>query len=86
MVDEVEQAVVRRVQVFEDEYERALVGERLEEAAPGGEGLPLAFHSEVRFAADADERSQMSLDPLGLTLVGDDRLDRGVQLVADVLG
>jgi hypothetical protein len=39
MIDEVEQALVRPVQVLEDEDERAPVGESLEEAAPGGEAL-----------------------------------------------
>jgi hypothetical protein len=39
MIDEVEQALVRPVQVLEDEDEWAPVGEGLEEAAPGGEAL-----------------------------------------------
>ena len=39
VVDEVEQALVGPVQVFEDEHERPLLGERLEEAPPGRERL-----------------------------------------------
>ena len=39
VVDEVEQVVVGPVEVLEHEHERPLVGEPLEEAAPGGERL-----------------------------------------------
>ena len=39
LVDEFEQPVVRPVEVFEHEHERAVLGERLEEAPPGGERL-----------------------------------------------
>ena len=42
VVDEVEQVVVGPVEVFEDEHERSTVGERLEEASPGGERLARA--------------------------------------------
>ncbi len=39
LVDEVEQIVVGPVEVFEHEHRRAPLGERLDEAAPGGEAL-----------------------------------------------
>ena len=39
VVDEVEQALVRPVQVLEDENERAALGDGLEEPPPGGERL-----------------------------------------------
>ena len=51
VVDEVEQAVVGPVQILEDEHERALLGERLEEAAPGGERLVAAVAAELARAA-----------------------------------
>ena len=43
LVDEVEKRVVRPVQVLEDEHERTLVRERLEEVPPGGECLAPAL-------------------------------------------
>ena len=39
LVDEVEQSLVRPVEVFEDEDQRPLSGQLLEEAAPGRERL-----------------------------------------------
>ena len=39
VVDEVEKAFVGPMQVLEDEHERALLAERLEEAPPRREGL-----------------------------------------------
>jgi hypothetical protein len=59
VVDEVEQVVVCPVQVLEDEHERALVGETLEEAAPRGEGLAACVSLRLRTAAEADERTQV---------------------------
>ena len=64
VVDEVEQAVVRPMEILEDEDEWALVGERLEEAPPGSERLPLASPPPV--ARLPDERAQMRDRPLGV--------------------
>ena len=47
VVDEVEQAVVGPVQILEDEDERALLGERLEEPPPGRERLRLPVAAGV---------------------------------------
>ena len=61
MVDEVEQAVVGEVQVLEDEHERTLLGERLEEAPPGGERL--AAPVGARLAAASSPTSGRRLRP-----------------------
>ena len=63
LVDEVEQALVRPVQVLDDEHERPLLGERLEEAAPGGEGLATSVAPELALAAEPDEGEEVRLDP-----------------------
>jgi hypothetical protein len=71
MVDEVEQAVVGPVQVLEDEDERALLGQALEEATPGSEGLGPALTSRGRLLAEPDERLEMGYEPFELRGVGD---------------
>ena len=48
VVDEVEQAVVGPVQVLEDEHERALLGDALEEPPPRGERLAAAVVRAAR--------------------------------------
>ena len=69
VVDEVEQAVVGPVQVLEDEHGRALLGERLEEAAPGGEGLVAPSPPSRRsLRAEPDERAQVAVRPSALVL------------------
>ena len=64
VVDEVEQAVVRPVEILEDEHERASLCERFQEPPPGGERLGLAIASHVLRLGQADERPEMALDPL----------------------
>ena len=49
--------------VLDDHDERALLGEPLEEAPPGGERLVPAVAAELRLAAEADEREEVLLDP-----------------------
>ena len=62
MVDEVEQVVVRPVQVLDDEDDRTLLGQLLEELAPGGECLcPTVADAELG-RAEADERPQVFLE------------------------
>ena len=63
VVDEVEQPVVGPVQILEDEHERALLGERLEEAAPGGEGLVAAVAGRSILRVEPDERPQVLARP-----------------------
>ena len=74
VVDEVEQRVVGPVQVLEDEDERPLVGDRLQEAAPGGERLVAAVARRL-VALEAGERTQVPLDPGGVGRVADESLD-----------
>ncbi len=62
LVEEVEEALVGPVDVLDDDDERALLGETLEEAAPGGERLVAAIAAELRFAREAEEREEMGLD------------------------
>jgi len=80
VVDEVEQDVVRPVQVLEDEHERPALGERLEESAPRGERLVAAVAARIGFAGDPHEWPQVALDPVCALLVGNEIRDRLVQL------
>ena len=63
LVDEVEEALVRPVQILEDENERAAFGHRLEEEAPSGKRLASAIAAELALGAQTDEREQVRLDP-----------------------
>ena len=58
VVDEVEQAVVGPVQILEDEHQRPLLGQRLEQAAPRRERLVAAVARALAGRAEADERTQ----------------------------
>ena len=69
MVDEVEQALVGPVQVLEHEHEWALLGDRFEEATPGGERLRPMVASERLLALQPDERADMALDPVGFRVL-----------------
>ena len=80
VVDEVEQRVVGPVQVLEDEDERALVGDRLEEAAPGREGLVAAV-ARCLVGVEPGERAQAPLDPCGVGRIVDESLDRLAKLL-----
>ena len=62
MVDEVEEAFVGPVEVLEDEDERALVGDSLEEAAPCGKRLFLAL-TPARDVLDPRQRAEMAEGP-----------------------
>src|SRR5205814_1658638 len=75
LVDEIEQRVVGPLQVFEDEHERALVRERLDEASPGGEALTAFLSSPVLVGGEAEERPQMRRHPSALAFrkqIGED--------------
>ena len=86
MVDEVEQAVVGPVQVLEDEHERVLLGQRLEEPAPGPEGLAAVVARVLRRPAEPDQRPEVLEDPPGLHLVVDDRGHGGAELLGGGVG
>jgi hypothetical protein len=63
LVDEVEQGIVGPVQILEHEHERPLVGQRLEEATPGGEAL---LRAGGPLLGEAGERTQVAIEPLRL--------------------
>ena len=65
VVDEVEQVVVGPVQVLEDQHQRPLLGELLEEAPPRGEGLVPHVAAALGAAGEPDERPQVRLAPTG---------------------
>ena len=71
VVDEVEQAVVRPVQILEDEHERAALGDRLEEAPPRRERLACGGRSIARRAREPGQRPHVPLDPSRLDSSGD---------------
>ena len=85
LVEEVEEALVRPVDVLDDEDERTLLGETLEEAAPGGERLVAAIAAELRFAGEAEEREEMRLDARLVAGAGERVLDGLVDLRRDLL-
>ena len=85
LVEEVEEALVRPVDVLDDDDERTLLGETLEEAAPGGEGLVSAIASELCVAGEAEEREEMRLDARLVARAGERVLDDLVDLRRDVL-
>lgn len=73
LVHEVEEAVVGPLQVLEDEHERALRRQLLEEAPPGGEGLAPAVAPQLRFLRQPGQGPKPTLDPgdvLGLDHLG----------------
>ena len=66
LVDEVEQPVVRPLKILEDEHERALGRELLEEAPPGCERLDPAVTSELGDVFESGERPKPGCDPVGV--------------------
>ena len=82
LVDEVEQAVVGPVQVLEDEHERPLLGERLEEAPPGGERLAAAVSAEAASRPPGRRAGAGATRPSAASRSVIERaLDGGVQLL-----
>ena len=73
------------MEVFEDEDERALLGEALEEASPGGEGLVAPVPSELRLLGEAGEREQMRLDARFVAGICEGVLDDLADLQAMIL-
>ena len=84
MVDEVEQAFVRPLQVLEPEDERALLGHRLEEAPPGGKRFG-AMVSLQLLCLEPHQRAEVPLYPVGLRLV-DELANAGRELGCRLLG
>ncbi len=57
------------MKILEDQHERALLGDSLEEAPPGGERLVAALGARVGLGHEPDERTEVSSDPARLALV-----------------
>ena len=75
MVDEVEEAFVGPVEVLEDEDERALVGDPLEQAAPCGKRLVLAL-TPPGDVLDPRQRAEMAEGPFDVVARQSRRDDR----------
>ncbi len=76
-----EQAVVRPLEVLEHEHERAPLGERLEEPAPGGERLAAVIGGQLLVAREPHERLEVSGDPLRVGRLGNDGPNRVCELL-----
>ena len=70
-VHELEQAVVRPLEVVDHEDERPLLRERLEEDAPPGLKLRAAVGERDVLRDEPDERAQARLDPASVAFVDD---------------
>jgi len=86
LVDEVEQRVVCPMQVLEDEHERALVCERLEEVSPGRECLGPKVGGAGLATAEADKNAQIRREPAGFGRILDDPAHGLPDLALDRLG
>ena len=84
LVDEVQERGVGPVQVLEDEHERGVVRERLEEAAPCGEQV--VARDVPAGVAEPEQRSEPRAQPVALLLVGERRGQRRVELLVDDAG
>ena len=62
MVDEVEEVVIRPMDVVDDQDERSVLRERLEELPPGSEGLGAPIATAELSGAQAHQRAQMRLE------------------------
>jgi hypothetical protein len=63
VVDEVEQVVVRPVEVLDYEHDRMLVGEPLDEPPPRGERLDAPVAAALGVHWQPDEWAEVRLDP-----------------------
>ena len=82
MVDEVQQALVRPVEILEDDDERALLREPLEEPPPRREALDAPIPCRSRFGAvgESEQRLELAGDPRCLGGLRDHVLDRRAEL------
>jgi len=64
------------VQIFEDEHEGPLFGERLEKPTPGGERLAAPVSGRRLLGVEPGQGSQMSFDPARIGRLGDVPLHR----------
>ena len=66
MVDEIEDAVVRPLEILEDEHELGVLGEGLEEAPPRGESLAPPVADELLARREIHERPELAEYPFGV--------------------
>src|SRR5437667_10123135 len=78
VLEEVEQPLVSPLHVFEDEHDRRLFGEPLEQDAPGGEEVLLV---SGRAIFEPEQVGKAGLDPLALALVPDFLSDHRAELL-----
>ena len=83
VVDEVEHAVVCEVEILEDEHERPLLGERLQEAAPRRKRLVAPIGADP-VCLQADEWTEVALEPVGVRAVEAGCRDRLAELRSGV--
>ena len=69
VVDEVEEPVVRPVEILEDEDERALFGEPSKNRRQAANASGRLISVQLLLALDSDERAEVTLDPLGFGVV-----------------
>ncbi len=79
VVDEVEQPAIRPLQVLEHEHHRRVLREPLEEQAPAREQVRAVG---IRALLEPQQVREPRLDQPALPLVGDEPLDRDVELLA----
>src|SRR5207245_4085908 len=82
--DEIEEIVVRPMQILEDEDERTLLRKCLEEPSPGREALAPPVAGELAFRTEPDEWPKFRLDPRSFGLA-DQIGDRGPKLRGGVV-
>ena len=83
LVDEVEQRIVRPVQILEHEHHRPALGQCFEVTAPGCRALLRAHEPSL---GQTGERTQVALDPLRLRCLDAGLTDRAGQLLTSLLG
>ena len=63
------------MQILEDEHERALLGDCLEEAAPGGKGLVSSIRPGLDTCFESDEGAEVIFEPRAIGGIRDERRD-----------
>ncbi len=86
-LQEVEQCVVRPMEVLDHQDQRPASGQRVQEAPPGGERLLLAAGLDGPLLTRAEEQAQMGAHPGGRTRVAPERVLGGLgDLAVDPVG
>jgi hypothetical protein len=78
--------VVGPVEVLEHEHQWPPLGERLEEAPPGGESFFAVIHPGVRLSGEAHKRTEVAFDPAGVRRIRQEIGDSLCELVMSYIG